>query len=219
MSDVAMIASKKYAPETLGRVLVLGLGKSGHDAVDYLMPLLGGRVSELAIFGGAHSAMPTRSPKPRARRALTSRSAITPWRSWPKRQAGISSSPSQARASPNSPSCIRRRRASATKLSAKSSSRGANRRQAAAGVAVTGTNGQNHGHRAYRAPAEVGGPARCGRRATSATRGISAVGANAADVYVAEVSSCQLGVHEALRAERGRHAQHHARSPALAPYA
>ena len=56
MSDVAMIASKKYAPETLGRVLVLGLGKSGHDAVDYLMPLLGGRVSELAIFGGAHSA-------------------------------------------------------------------------------------------------------------------------------------------------------------------
>ena len=55
MSDSAMIADKKYAPEQLGRVLVLGLGKSGHDAVDFLMPLLGGRVSELAIFGGAHS--------------------------------------------------------------------------------------------------------------------------------------------------------------------
>ena len=50
-----MIADKKYAPEQLGRVLVLGLGKSGHDAVDFLVPLLGGRVSELAIFGGAHS--------------------------------------------------------------------------------------------------------------------------------------------------------------------
>lgn len=50
-----MIAEKKYAPENLGRVLVLGLGKSGHDTVDYLLPLVGGRVSELAIFGGAHS--------------------------------------------------------------------------------------------------------------------------------------------------------------------
>ena len=36
MSDVAMIASKKYAPETLGRVLVLGLGKSGHYASAFL---------------------------------------------------------------------------------------------------------------------------------------------------------------------------------------
>lgn len=50
-----MIAEKKFAPAQLGRVLVLGLGKSGHDAVDYLLPLLGGRVSKLAIFGGAHS--------------------------------------------------------------------------------------------------------------------------------------------------------------------
>lgn len=47
-----MLAGKKRAPESLGRVLVLGLGKSGHDAVDYLMAQLGSRVTQLAVFGG-----------------------------------------------------------------------------------------------------------------------------------------------------------------------
>ena len=47
-----MLAGKKYAPESLGRVLVLGLGKSGHDAVEYLMAQLGARVAQLAVFGG-----------------------------------------------------------------------------------------------------------------------------------------------------------------------
>ena len=51
-----MLAGKKHAPESLGRVLVLGLGKSGHDAVDYLMAQLGGRVAQLAVFGGQPNA-------------------------------------------------------------------------------------------------------------------------------------------------------------------
>ena len=52
-----MLAGKKHAPESLGRVLVLGLGKSGHDAVDYLMAQLGGRVAQLAVFGGQPNAV------------------------------------------------------------------------------------------------------------------------------------------------------------------
>ena len=47
-----MLAGKKHAPENLGRVLVLGLGKSGHDAVDCLIAQLGSRVTQLAVFGG-----------------------------------------------------------------------------------------------------------------------------------------------------------------------
>ena len=44
-----LIEGKKFAPEHLGRVLVLGLGKSGHAALDYLLPLLGTRVDALAV--------------------------------------------------------------------------------------------------------------------------------------------------------------------------
>ena len=47
-----LIEGKKYAPEHLGRVLVLGLGKSGHAALDYLLPLLGTRVDALAVAAG-----------------------------------------------------------------------------------------------------------------------------------------------------------------------
>lgn len=43
----------KYAQTKLGRVLVLGLGKSARAALDYLVPLLGGRVSHLAVAAGA----------------------------------------------------------------------------------------------------------------------------------------------------------------------
>ena len=51
-NDTAMLADRKLAPEHLGRVLVLGLGKSGHDAVEYLKSQIGGRVSSLSVFGG-----------------------------------------------------------------------------------------------------------------------------------------------------------------------
>ena len=50
-----LIEGKKHAPENLGRVLVLGLGKSGLAAVDYLLPLIGGRVERLAIAAGAEN--------------------------------------------------------------------------------------------------------------------------------------------------------------------
>lgn len=50
-----LIEGKKHAPENLGRVLVLGLGKSGLAAAGYLLALLGGRVSHLAIAAGAEN--------------------------------------------------------------------------------------------------------------------------------------------------------------------
>ena len=50
-----LIEGKKHAPENLGRVLVLGLGKSGLAAVDYLLPLIGGRVEHLSIAAGAEN--------------------------------------------------------------------------------------------------------------------------------------------------------------------
>ncbi|MBC2888785.1 UDP-N-acetylmuramoyl-L-alanine--D-glutamate ligase, partial [Gordonibacter massiliensis] len=55
MGRVAMIAGRKHAPQHLGRVLVLGLGKSGRAAAEYLLPLLGGRVDALAVAAGART--------------------------------------------------------------------------------------------------------------------------------------------------------------------
>ncbi len=66
---------QKHAPESLGRVLVLGLGKSGHDAVDYLMAQLGGRVAQLAVFGGSPMPLPMRMRARRATAAPSSSSA------------------------------------------------------------------------------------------------------------------------------------------------
>ena len=50
-----LIPGRKHAPQHLGRVLVLGLGKSGRAAVEYLLPLLGGRVDALAVAAGART--------------------------------------------------------------------------------------------------------------------------------------------------------------------
>ena len=49
------IESKKWAPQHLGRVAVLGLGKSGRAVVSYLAPLVGTRVDELVVYGGPQS--------------------------------------------------------------------------------------------------------------------------------------------------------------------
>ena len=49
------IANRKHAPHDLGRVLVLGLGKSGRAAADYCLALLGDRVQVLAIAAGART--------------------------------------------------------------------------------------------------------------------------------------------------------------------
>lgn len=44
--------TRKYAPSRLGRVLVLGLGKSGKAATAYLTGLIGGRVASVTVAAG-----------------------------------------------------------------------------------------------------------------------------------------------------------------------
>lgn len=56
MASRELIANRKHAPHHLGRVLVLGLGKSGRAATAYLLPLVGDRVDALAIAAGARTA-------------------------------------------------------------------------------------------------------------------------------------------------------------------
>lgn len=51
--DVTYLPDRKRAPEKLGRVLVLGLGKSGRACVEYLLAQPEGRVSELCVAAGA----------------------------------------------------------------------------------------------------------------------------------------------------------------------
>ncbi|MGI6045474.1 MAG: UDP-N-acetylmuramoyl-L-alanine--D-glutamate ligase [Eggerthellaceae bacterium] len=52
MEDNDFIPERKYAPYSLGRVLVLGLGRSGKAVVRYCVRLLGTRVDELYIAAG-----------------------------------------------------------------------------------------------------------------------------------------------------------------------
>ena len=47
-----MLPDRKMAPASLGRVLVLGLGKSGTIAARYCLGLLGSRVRSLTVYGG-----------------------------------------------------------------------------------------------------------------------------------------------------------------------
>ncbi len=51
-----LIPGKKHAPENLGRVLVVGLGKSGKAAVQYCASLLGSRVKSLDVSAGKRNA-------------------------------------------------------------------------------------------------------------------------------------------------------------------
>ena len=179
MSDVAMITSKKYAPETLGRVLVLGLGKSGHDAVDYLMPLLGGRVSELAIFGGAHSADADAF-------AQTARAAGAHVAFGDNAVAQLAEAAGGhfelTIASPGISEFSELYQAAARLSNEVISSRW---------VAVTGTNGKTT-VTALTAHLLKSAGLRAAAVGNIGDTCISAVGANAADVYVAEVSSYQL---------------------------
>lgn len=52
MGDPALIEGRKHALKRLGRVLVLGLGKSGRAVVDYCLPLVGTRVESLFVAAG-----------------------------------------------------------------------------------------------------------------------------------------------------------------------
>jgi len=47
-----MLPGRKQAPETLGHVLILGLGKSGRAAAEYCLALVGGRVESVTIAAG-----------------------------------------------------------------------------------------------------------------------------------------------------------------------
>ena len=50
-----LLADRKQAPVDLGRVLILGLGKSGKAVTSYCLNLLGTRVQALAIAAGTYS--------------------------------------------------------------------------------------------------------------------------------------------------------------------
>jgi UDP-N-acetylmuramoylalanine--D-glutamate ligase len=52
MTDTSLLPGKKYAPQNLGRVLILGLGKSGLASAQYCLKLLGSRVESLVVAGG-----------------------------------------------------------------------------------------------------------------------------------------------------------------------
>ena len=51
----AYLQGRKLAPAHLGRVLVLGLGKSGMSVARYLANLIGTRVSEVFVAAGARN--------------------------------------------------------------------------------------------------------------------------------------------------------------------
>ena len=51
----ALLPGRKHAPRRLGRVLVLGLGKSGMAAVDYCLDLIGDRVESVTVAAGART--------------------------------------------------------------------------------------------------------------------------------------------------------------------
>ena len=55
MIEVALDVSKKYAPVNLGRVLILGLGKTGQAVSKYCAELVGSRIESLTIAAGAFS--------------------------------------------------------------------------------------------------------------------------------------------------------------------
>ena len=52
-SSTEFIPGRKRAPQSLGRVLVLGLGKSGRVAAQYCAALLGTRVDALYVAAGS----------------------------------------------------------------------------------------------------------------------------------------------------------------------
>ena len=54
-SEMKLLPGKKHAPESLGRVLVIGLGKSGMAAVTYLSALVGTRVESVFVAAGAQN--------------------------------------------------------------------------------------------------------------------------------------------------------------------
>lgn len=52
MSNCELIKDKNYAPQNLGKVCVLGLGKTGFSVANYLIGFLGKRVDSVHVFAG-----------------------------------------------------------------------------------------------------------------------------------------------------------------------
>ncbi|MBP5313361.1 MAG: UDP-N-acetylmuramoyl-L-alanine--D-glutamate ligase [Eggerthellaceae bacterium] len=51
-NQTTYIPGTKHAPQSLGRVLVLGMGVSGKAVISYLIPFLGNRVTSLCVYAG-----------------------------------------------------------------------------------------------------------------------------------------------------------------------
>ena len=185
MENVEMIAGKKHAPKFLGRVLILGLGKSGTAAAEYCLDVLGSRVEALAVAAGA----PGEAALAWAEGAREKRGAVVLFD-----HETIEGTYDLCIASPgiseNSPFY---RSAAAASSEVISEVEFAWRESDASSkwVAITGTNGKNHHRR--RSPAicwEAGmNAAAVGNIGETC---IDAVAAGNTDVYVAETSSYQL---------------------------
>lgn len=55
MDKVKLLKNRNYAPESLGKTCVLGLGKTGKVVADYLLDNLGNRVSSVHVYAGKKS--------------------------------------------------------------------------------------------------------------------------------------------------------------------
>ena len=191
MADCELITSKKYAPAHLGRVLVLGLGKSGHDAANYLIQQLGGRVEALAIFGGSHGAAAddfAREATGAGAHVAFGEDAV------PQLAAAVGGHFELCIASPGiSEFSELYQAAAAVSDEAISEVEFAWRESAASSrwVAITGTNGKTTTTALTEHLLKAAG-VRAAAVGNIGDTCISAVAANAADVYVAEVSSYQL---------------------------
>lgn len=186
-----LIPGRKLAPARLGRVLVLGLGKSGRAAADYLLPLLGGRVELVAIAAGVRTeASEAFAASARERGAAVEFGDGAP-ASLAKAAGGrfdlCIASPGISQFSPFYES------AAAASDEVASEVEFAWRESAVDSrwVAVTGTNGKTTTS-ALAAHVLRAGGLRAEAVGNIGDVCLEAVGADAADVYVAEVSSYQL---------------------------
>ncbi len=188
MSNVEMIGGRKLAPRDLGRVLVLGLGKSGHDVVDYLMGQPQGRIGGLFVYGGEAPASDDFAKRVSAAGALVAygESAIAELSATGRFDICI--------ASPGiSEFSDLYRSAAAVSDEIISEVEFAWRESAADSrwVAITGTNGKTTTTALAAFLLEQAGE-RASAVGNIGDTCIAAVGAGATDVYVAEVSSYQL---------------------------
>ena len=59
--SIKLLKNRNYAPESLGKTCVLGLGKTGKVVADYLLDNLGNRVNSVHIYAGNKNEFSLRS--------------------------------------------------------------------------------------------------------------------------------------------------------------